>query len=242
MGLTIHWSLQSNTRSAKKARELIANLRQKALDLPFAKVGDLIELDGEGAHYQHRGQDDPHRWLLVQAGQYVERAAGQGEGHFYVPPSHLLAFVAVPGEGSEPANFGLCRYPATIEIEDRRQPGKVNRRRTGLSGWSWTAFCKTQYASNPEYGGLENFLRCHLSVIRLLDHARELGLVQSVSDEAGFWEDRDIQALVKEIGRWNEMMAGFVGRMKDWFGGQFVAEITNFPNFEHLEAKGRHEQ
>ena len=35
------------------------------------------------------------------------------------------------------------------------------------------------------------------------------------------------------------MIAGFAGQMKDWFGDQFVAEITNFPDFEHLEAKGR---
>jgi len=35
MGLTIHWSLRSNTRSPKQAREKIAHLRGRALDLPF---------------------------------------------------------------------------------------------------------------------------------------------------------------------------------------------------------------
>jgi len=35
MGLTIHWSLRSNTRSPKQARETIAHLRGRALDLPF---------------------------------------------------------------------------------------------------------------------------------------------------------------------------------------------------------------
>jgi hypothetical protein len=240
MGLTIHWTLASSVRSPAKARALVAQLRQKALDLPFQQIDELIELQGEAANYQDRDRDDPHRWLLIQAGQHVEATNAQGQScHFHVPPSHLIAFTAEPGEGCESANFGLCRYPATIEVEDRRQPGNVKRRRTGLSGWSWNSFCKTQYASNPDYGGVENFLRCHLSVIRLLDHARELGLVQHVSDEGGFWEDRDIQALVKEIGNWNEMMAGVVGRMKDWFGGQFVAQITNFPDFEHLEARGR---
>ena len=43
----------------------------------------------------------------------------------------------------------------------------------------------------------------------------------------------------QEVGHWNNMIAGFAGKMKDWFGDQFVAAITNFPDFEHLEAKGR---
>jgi hypothetical protein len=37
------------------------------------------------------------------------------------------------------------------------------------------------------------------------------------------------------------MIAGFVGQMKDRFGdsGSAKAPITRFPNFEHLEARGR---
>jgi len=30
-----------------------------------------------------------------------------------------------------------------------------------------------------------------------------------------------------------------VGQLKDMFGGDFQAPITQFKNFEHLEAKGR---
>jgi len=35
------------------------------------------------------------------------------------------------------------------------------------------------------------------------------------------------------------MMAGLVGQYKDLLGDEAVAEITKYPNFEHLEAKGR---
>ena len=39
------------------------------------------------------------------------------------------------------------------------------------------------------------------------------------------------------------MIAGFVGGMKDLLGGQGVqSEITQFPNFEHLEAERRREE
>jgi hypothetical protein len=42
MGLTIHYALKSRTRSLKKARELVAQLRGRAMDLPFALVDDII--------------------------------------------------------------------------------------------------------------------------------------------------------------------------------------------------------
>ena len=116
---------------------------------------------------------------------------------------------------------------------------QTRRIRTRLSGWCWGSFCKTQYASNPECGGVANFLRCHLSVIRMLDHAKELGILRSVSDEGDFWEKRNIEDLSREVGQWNEAIAGWLGQLKDQLGPDLLAAITKFPNFEHLEAKGR---
>ena len=46
--------------------------------------------------------------------------------------------------------------------------------KTRLSGWRYGAFCKTQYASEPTCGGVPNFIRCHLSVIHLLDRIAQL--------------------------------------------------------------------
>ena len=137
------------------------------------------------------------------------------------------------------ANFGLCRYPAYIEVTDPDSRHLEKRLRTGLSGWSWQSFCKTQYASNRECGGLENFLRFHLAVIKILDHAKSLGILEEVSDEGDFWQDRDVRALARQVGHWNEMVAAFAGELKDLLGDQVDAEITKFPNFEHLEAAGR---
>ena len=240
MGLTIHYSLKSSVRSPKKARELVAHLRGRALDLPFAQVEDIVELKGEACDFDRRERDDPHRWLLIQAGQYIERPAPGGGTYTYkVAPTHVIAFETVPGDGCEAANFGLCRYPAHIEVTDPDRREQKKRLRTGLSGWTWSSFCKTQYASNSACGGVENFLRCHLAVIKVLDHAKSLGIVEEVSDEGDFWQDRDVRALAKQVGEWNEMIASFAGELKDLLGDQVDAEITKYPDFEHLEVAGR---
>ncbi len=235
MGLTIHYMLRSAVRRQDDVRRLVEQLRQRALDLPFQRVGELLSLRSDTCDYEGTDRDDPHRWLLVQASQPIQR-----DGYVLnVPPKRVFAFATSPGDGSEPANFGLCRYPQFVQGHG----GK--RVRTGLpSGWSWQSFCKTQYASNPACGGIEGFLRCHVTVIRLLDQARDLGILGSVSDEGGYWEKRDVKALVKEVSEWNSMIAGFVGGMKDLAGGgkDVESEITKFPNFEHLEAKGRRDE
>ena len=239
MGLTIHYNL--NFRGTQReARRVLDQLHSRARDLPFAEVGDVVELTGADCAYEPRKRDDPLRWLLIQSGHYLELPP-QGNVHFqaHVMPTHLLAFETVPGEGSEPANFGLCRYPATIEVNDNRHPEGRVKRRTGLSGWRWGSFCKTQYASNQECGGVQNFLKCHLAVIRLLDRAKELGILENVSDEGDYWEDRNIEALGRCVGNWNETIAGFAGQLKDSLGEGVVAAITQFPDFEHLEARGR---
>ena len=232
MGLTIHYDLRANARSRNKARQLVDDLRSKALDLPFQEVDEVVEFIGEEANFRTVDQDDPHRWLLIQSRRHIN----VGNRYFTVSPTWLIAFSAYPGNGCEDANFGLAKYPATIQVEIDRTPTTI---RTGLSGWSWSSCCKTEYASNPDCGGLENFLRCHLAVVKLLDYSKELNLLKEVSDEGDYFTKRDLKSLADEVGRWNTLIAGFAGRMKDAFGESFESEIAKFPTFERLEAKGR---
>ncbi len=239
MGLTIHYSLKYGG-NLRDARDVVRRMQSRARDLPFAKVGPVVEISGDECDYERRPQKDPRRWLLVQAGHYLDLPVKKGIHYrVHVSPTHLIAFDTLPGEGSEQANFGLCKYPATIEASDSRRPGQTTKLRTGLSGWRWGSFCKTQYASAPQYGGVKNFLRCHLSVVRLLDFAKELGILEDVNDEGDYWETRDMEALGRTVGEWNHLIAAFAGRLKDALGDNVVAPITKFTDFEHLEAKGR---
>jgi hypothetical protein len=231
MGLTIHYGLSTDRTDVESARSLVQSMHQLAKQLPFQEVGDIVELQGDEC--DHNQGDDERRWLKIQAGQYVER----GENFFKVAPSHIIAFTTIPGEGSEPANVGLCRYPEFVEIERPRK----QRLRTNLLGWSWKSFCKTQYASAPAAGGVANFVRCHLSIVELLDaiQKRQLAKVE-VNDASDYWDHRDVRKLAETVGEWNEMVAAVAGQFKDAAGGvQLEAPITQFPDFEHLEAKGR---
>jgi hypothetical protein len=231
MGLTIHYHLHT-TGGITQARRLVHALHDAAQALPFKELDPVVELQGDACNFDKRTQDDPLRWLLCQAQEYVDIGPGRSMG---VAPSHLIAFSTWPGEGCESANFGLCKYPATVKVDGRTI-------RTKLSGWHWSSFCKTQYASSPDCGGVPNFLSCHLMVVNLLDQAQKLGCLKSVSDEGDFWEKRNLSALAAEVGSWNQMIAALGGKLKDALEGGPVsvqAPITSFANFESLEAAGQ---
>ena len=241
MGLTIHYSLKARG-SDGQARKLINALHQTAQDLPFKELGNVVDLSGDQCDFDQRDKEDPLRWLLIQTEASVEITpqdrAMRGRGwHSYqrVEPTRLIAFTAWPDEGCEASNFGLCKFPAVVETE--HGPVKIK-----LAGWRWSSFCKTQYASDPKCGGVANFLRCHLTVIAMLDKAKELGCFEEVSDEGDFWQKRDLKALVQEIGSWNEMIAALGGRLKDLVGDGPLgvqSPITQYQNFEQLELAGQ---
>ena len=73
-----------------------------------------------------------------------------------------------------------------------------------------------------------------------------VGALRGDVDVLGTLEKRDIEALAKEVGQWNEMLAAFAGQLQDALektgqpeGLSLEAPILEFPDFEHLEAEGR---
>jgi len=236
MGLTIKYILSADV-SESEARKLIHLLHQAARDLPFTAIGEVVELKGVLAEQRHYPEDHQHFNLLGSGWEpltYDWRVTGPTSSisrSADVYPSHLIAFEAMPGEGCDPAGFGLCRYPEFVEVGPRRI-------RTGLVGWRWSTFCKTQFASNPKCGGVENFLRCHLSVVALLDKAKALGFKVEVDDEGGFESRRSVPELLREVGICNENIAAFFSILQSVGGPGVRGEIQRFPNFEHHEVVG----
>jgi len=225
MGLTIHYSLKCAADNVEIAREKVRQLREIAKDLPFAEVGDIEEINKEDYLTENNNLSDSKKWLKVVGCKYV---FPKNESPYQVEPERAIAFNVWPGEGCETATFGLAFYPAENQ-GDR-------------SLWSWSSFCKTQYASNPEFGGIENFVKCHLLVIKILDEAKNLGILDSVSDEGGYWEERNLEELISRVGEYNALIAAVVGGIQDLFANagnvKSYSPISEFPNFEYLEAEG----
>lgn len=224
MGLTIHYSLNLDSLSVELAKEKLTALHQVAVDLPFAEVGEIVEFEGEDCHFDRNQRDDELSFLKLHAYKYVR----EGDSCSRVAASRAIAFSTWPGQGCECATFGLALHP--------------QQSATDLTSWYWSSFCKTQYASNPEYGGIEHFLKCHLLVIKMLDSAQGLGILNRVSDEGKYWENRNIQELAECVGNYNALVAAVVGRIGSLFGDEGKARtyspISDYPNFEYLEAEG----
>ncbi|MBI2191949.1 MAG: hypothetical protein HYU36_08195 [Planctomycetes bacterium] len=64
-------------------------------------------------------------------------------------------------------------------------------------------------------------------------------MLARVNDDSIYWKKRDVKALARQVGQWNTMIAGRVGRLNDALGHSGDSAISKFPDFEHLEAKGR---
>lgn len=252
MGLTIHYSLSLPAKTTvQEVRQKLGTLRQHCLDLPFQEVGELMEFKGEETNFQKRDREDPLRWFLCQADTTVHfeynrtgkpvPVQGWADGSYgrSVLPEHVIGFSCYPGNGCEESNVGLSRFPKTIIVGNNRT-GKDHRIKvTDGEGWRWHSFCKTQYANEH---GLENFLRCHLSVVAMLDAAKRIGFEVTVNDEGHYFEKRDVHALIKEIGEWDQMIAAFGGSLKDAAGSvgmTIESPIFDRKDFEQLEMKGQ---
>jgi hypothetical protein len=230
MGLTLHYTLQAKLRTRAQARSVIKKLRARALEMNLEEVGPLRDFPRPAA-------DGKRKRVPARYREFYGRLIKRRGGWLSVPPETLVGFNILPAQGSESAWIGLARYPTEI-----RGTKKGEIVLTKLTGWSCQSFCKTQYASNPKYGGVENFLHAHVSLVSLLDYAAELGIRVKVTDEGRYWDDRDRERLATEVASWNTMIASFGGQLKDGLGGGLAAPIFQFPNFEHLEASGRVER
>jgi len=125
------------------------------------------------------------------------------QGNFYdTKIEKAFCLHLYPGIGCEPMNIGL-----------RRLDNSLN--------WSWASFCKTQYA--------EEFAKCHLLVIQILDECKRLGILKRVNDEGDYWKTRDIKVLGISINESTEMLQGLSKKLsKTEF--QVKAPITERAN------------
>jgi hypothetical protein len=246
MGLTIHFTLLlPSTLSPDEATARIAALHQAVAKLPMRSQTAMVLLDE--ARIQHAISSrsrSPWRWAVIQyqRGLTYRRdhlgipypvdleTSGVGSFHRMLLAKRLVGFTCLPGEGCEPLNLFVGAYPASTMVDcvgDRHgYPSGQRRMMLPISHWLGSAFCKTQYASLPEAGGMTNFLRCHLLVIAALDAAKSAGFEVLVNDESGYWQHRNVPRLVREIADWNAFLLSVGEHLRSRFGPQVQCAIT----------------
>ena len=109
MGLTIHWTLSTKRELSDAVVKELA-VRTKAFG---QKIGCEKVLGPK------RGGPDEIKLRKLSSGDTT--------GDF-IPAESGWSVMVLPGDGSEPAEFGLCRYP-------------------GSKHWKLSGACKTQYAA-----------------------------------------------------------------------------------------------
>ena len=236
MGLTLHYKLLAPAAQAEADTvRRLAKLRDRALELPFSAVSNPVRFTESDLirPWPMRGLAFPSLENVVDVAARSERNdlyrrwIGAPDGAWPRPdvpddyPVESLGFAIAPGPGCEPAAFGL----ATM-------------RPIGTTDWSWHWWCKTQYASNH---GEDNFVRCHTSLVALLDTARDLGFVVDVHDDSGFWDSRNTAELRARVIEMNRLIARIAGAFVDETRAAGIdshdveGAIFEHPDFERLE-------
>jgi len=223
MGLTIHYKLSTQKQwSSENVREWLEIMADYARHLGCASVGPVVPA--------HDEMDVTKRFHKV----------GRKYSTRYIPIHAEEGWVLIidVGEGCQSLALGMCKYPSQWRCAHghsmrRWYSTKITRE------WQSSWFCKTQFAGQH---GAAHFIRCHKSVISLLDFCRKAGLDVAVRDEAGYWENRDEAALTETLRRNEALLAAFGGLLKDMGDMHSDREVKSlifdYANFEHLEHEG----
>ena len=226
MGLTIHHELRlPRDTPAERVADLVNQLQAAATRLPFERVSPVVHTFADGSTEFDKSQPLGGMFMFLASmlldakdpitGGWDRDALPEGYG-----------FGVDPGEGSETTAFGVAWLPPT-DSDFRRIPNEPPT-------WLFFAHCKTQYASNVS---VEHFVRCHTSIVALLDEAVRLGFDVRVSDEGEYWETRDTKLLAGKVDDMNHLIARLAGALHDKLGPDvgLEAPIFDHPDFEHLE-------
>jgi hypothetical protein len=212
----------------------------------FADAGKFAHVFGISGELDNLNRFATH-WLSVTVPGFPNTITGMA-----VPPIEGRMFLVRVGEGCEPLALGLCRYPESVSVAKGESGGVAERDLMPTSvgeGWHFRYSCKTQYAGTR---GWEHLKQCHTSAIELAAAASAFGVTVDIDDEGGWWPTRNESALRETLQRYDKIMAGFAGALKDQLDSdddtkphderkrtRLQAAIFEHPDFERLEAECR---
>jgi len=233
MGLTIHYTIEF-TGTAKQLQMKLEKIKQACRDLPFEEVGERVEVVKVTKEhikvwewlqamlsYPNNLQDNlsMRDLIMEKIGVPTDKMLDVGEwrekGNSFwrvLKPTTMVSLYLYPGQGCD-----------SSELNFQRLRGKFICR----------SFCKTQYA--------EEFVKCHLLVIQVLDMLKaEEGFEVEVCDEGKYWETRDMKVLADNINESTALLSGLIGGIKaaaEEQGMVVDAPIENCKNLMRVDEK-----
>jgi len=188
MGLTIHYTIEFDGATEQLQGEL-EEVRHICLNLPFEKVGesvktvniteDIIRIyDGLSQKVNYPNNSQENLAMRDSILKELGTSTSQMVEFGEGKPTTTVSLDLLPGEGCE--SMDLC-----FQLRD--------------GNFVCNSFCKTQYA--------EEFVKCHLLIIKLLDLLKDKGFEVDVVDEGEYWESRDMKVLAKNL---NESTSGIL--------------------------------
>lgn len=184
MGITIHYKLKFEGDESMVQNRL-KYLQMAISGLPVAEVKGLwkIDLKDDDESVVPKEDAERYRWAKIQAMPHFEvREDGELELAKDTKEYHGYVLHTWVGAGCESTNLSLVT-------------------KDGLH-WKGQGFTKTQYA--------KHFVKAHLMVCAILDLCKRVGILDSVSDEAEYYETRDLEVLGKNINESTAMISGFL--------------------------------
>lgn len=146
-------------------------------------------------HLAARGRPEEIRQRMSDWRARLTKLPPHGKLSLLSATDEQCSFDLLPGPGAEIARLRLRHEQANL--------------------WNGSWDCKTQFAGCARYGGPENFLTAHCRLITALDIGQSLGLVECVSDDGGYWTDRNIQKLLKQFHIYQNLVASLVSQVRD---------------------------
>jgi hypothetical protein len=231
MGLHLCYELAvSRDTSIVEVVDRMQRLYHQALTLPFEEVGPMVRVPaGEALGDAEKADSSLANWFRFCARIGLDpRDPVTGVRVDLLPEA--VGFVVRPGDYCEAAPFGLAWVPPTDD--------DANRLHDEPYIWHWHTVCKTQYASVVSD---EHLIRCHTSLVALLDRAPALGFDVTVRDETHYWETRDTNRLLAEVREMNRIVAHLAGALNDAIGekAHVGGAIFEHPEFEELETRDK---
>ena len=229
MGLTIHYNIDFKG-SAEELLSKLHSIRQECMDLPFEEVDEMEHIRYSKEDYlfyqdierrtfypNNTRENMEHAQNLYQA-RGISREAlieydvyHRPEKMKTIQPIEIVSWGLWAGKGCEGTDFNFFKKK---------------------THWKCHSFTKTQYA--------EQFVKCHLLVIKVLDLFKEQGFEVKVKDEGKYWKTRDLAILGKEINDYTDLLKTVLGnitKQAEQAGMVVEAPITECQNYMNVDEK-----